>query len=361
MASELALTTPTETRTMKQSTLQPTSIVLATLLAATFLAPAQAAQGGGRPARPAAATAERLDAVVLRLEARTGPDHALYRELTALLRETPGLMRDVPALLGGTGLDTSDTLILALEDIGSVEAQEALASILSAATQRRMDRLRAAMALGAVESPGEASLASLWAVSRQRSDPRSVDVSNTALLALGSAGGRLRRSSSPGYAALRDALVQRLRAAPDPAERAMTLKAVGNLHDPALGDEVAFYLQSDSAPVRASAAQSLGLLGDESKRDLLVGLLPAEPRGAVRAAMADALRLFTADKRSLGAMLAVVRDERHHEARALLVSYLVEHLDEYEHSLDTLRGMAFEDPSNRVRLLASTALRFEPK
>ena len=86
---------------------------------------------------------------------------------------------------------------------------------------------------------------------------------------------------------------------------------------------MASYLHAESAPVRASAAQSLGLLGDESKRELLVELLPKEARGAVRAAMASALRELPAQESSLRAVLDIVQNERNHEARTMMVRYLV--------------------------------------
>jgi HEAT repeat protein len=344
--------------------MQRSRTLLGALVISTLLPVAASAQGGpaartGTAAPEAGSPREQLAATLVRLEEREGQDPLVYRELSTLLRGAPDLVRDIPGLLrsGRASLDSSATLIFALEDIGSPEAQEALVAIQFDGSQRHLDRLRAVVSLGAVKEPTDEALGSLSAMALVRVDWPSTDLSNTALLSLGVGGGLLREQASLSYPQQRDWLVDHLYACSSPAETAMTLKAVGNLHDPALGDQVVYFLYSASAPVRACAAQALGALGDVSKRELLTDLLPEERFGAVRSAMTDALRELPASPHSLRTVLGLVRREPHNEARALMVSYLVDHLHDFEQARSTLREMTASDPSNEVRLLASISLR----
>jgi hypothetical protein len=305
---------------------------------------------------------QRLDECLMRLEETAGGPVAAsltpYHELLDLLRSTPGLIESVPAVLqaGAGSLDGSDALIRGLEEIGTGAAQEALLAIPSDGSLRHTDRLRAIIALGGVESPTEAAFAGLWALAGQRSDPASLDLSNTALLALGSAGSRL-VDAPERRAAVRSGLVDRLRATEDVGERTMLLKAIGNLRDVTLGGLVVESLFDESAPVRAAAAWTLGALQDVANRDTLAMQLPAEPRGAVRAAMAEALLRLPPSDLALQAVNGLTRNERNHQARAMMVRYLVKHLHAFEEARPTLLERVATDPTPQVRLLASYVLR----
>jgi len=345
---------------MKNSTTRNLVALGIGVLLGTTLAAQAGDPGRKEVALQAAPTArEQLDKTVLRLEARTGLDLALHHEMVDLLRATPDLVAEIPGILlsGKASLDTSAALIRGLEEIGSPAAQEALIAIQSQGAQRHMDRLRAVMSLGAVEFPTEAAISGLWSAAGERLEPNSLDLSNTALLALGAAGSRLRGRKPEAYDALSARLVAELRGASDSPKRAMTLKAIGNLHDSRLGAVVSEHLFDTSAPVRASAAHSLGMLKDVAQRDLLAMLLPAEPRGAVRAAMTDALREMPADGLSLRTVNGMALNEPNPAARALMVKYLVAHLHEFEEARPTLLEMTATDPSNQVRILASYCLR----
>jgi len=303
--------------------------------------------------------ARELGPILARLETRTGLDPALHDETVDLLRTNPQLQAEIPGLLaaGKASLTASETLIGALGDVGTPPAQQALAAIQSDSSLRHMDRLRAVMTLGAVDSVTEDSVGSLWSLAAQRSSPDSVDLSPTALLALGAAGSRLGSAAPERHATLCRELVSRLRTTPDPNERAIVLKAVGNLQDPALGSVVVESLFDDSVPVRYAAAQTVGSLHDVSNRDLLAMLLPAEPRGVVRSAMVEGLRQLPANELSLRTVNALARTEPDHEARAQMVQYLIEHLAEFEEARATLSELTATAPTQKVRLLASYCLR----
>lgn len=332
------------------------ALVTALLSGMAFSQVGRPSAGSSAPETPP--VARPLERIVADLGASTQQSPKLYFELHALLLTSPELVAEIPVRLkrGEANLDASAVLIYALEDIDTSETQAALVSIHTDRAQRHMDRLRAAVSLGSVMVPTEASLASLWAAAERWSDPESVDVANTSLLSLGRAGRRLRDAWDPRYETVRDDLLRRLRTTPRTSERAMTLKALGNLRDLTLGGEISNYLVDESAPVRATSAQALGMLGDATHRELLVALLPEEIHGAVRCAMTEALRQIPADPRSLGAVHLMAREEPHTESRAQMVRYLVEHLREFDEPTETLRWMTSNDPSNQVRLLASSVL-----
>ena len=301
----------------------------------------------------------RLDELVERLNARTEYDIPLSEELELHLATYPGLIGEVPALLrsGAASLDTSRTMIFALECIGAPDAQEALVQIQGDAGQRQMDRVRAVISLGALASPSELSLSTLWATSTNRLDGESMALSNAALLGLGISGNQLRHDGSETYANVRDGLLERVHSAGDAPLRVITLKAIGNLHDPTLAEDASLYLFDEQPTVRATAAQALAMLRADSKRSLLADLLPEEPRGIVRAAFVEALRGLAPDAGSLSAVHALVRAERNTEARAQMVEYLVENLEQHPQARATLIEMTSKDPANRIRILASAALR----
>lgn len=331
---------------------------LRTLAVAALLAGTAFSQTTARAAGDAPDARTRFAAILARLEANPKPTPAEYGALHDLLAKAPELAEEIPGLLraGKVGPDASAHLIYALEDIGTPETQTALASIHADPAQRHVDRLRAAISLGSVTAPTSSSLASLRAAVERRSDPDSVDLANTSLLALGSAGHWLAASGSAEYVGVRDELLHRMRTTPHGTERVMVLKALGNLGDRALAGEISNHLVDGSAPVRASAAETLGRLGDEGQREVLVALLPNEPHGAVRAHMVEALRGMPADRAALGLVHVMIQSEEHTHSRAQMVRYLVEHLRDYRDSIETLRQMVSSDPSNEVRLLASSVL-----
>ena len=222
--------------------------------------------------------------------------------------------------------------------------------------QRHMDRLRAVIAAGAVETPEESAVSALWAAAGRRDDSLSLDLSNTAILSLGVAGSRLRASKPSAYPVLRDSLVAALHQTPATDERCLFLKAVGNVHDTALANEVVPYLFDESVPVRVSAAQSLGLMEDRSSLPLLVEVFEDETRGVVRAEIVSTFRVLEPDPAALRAVHRTILDERHPECRAQMAAYLAAHLDVFEEARPTLTFLFANDPTERVRKIASVAL-----
>jgi len=313
--------------------------------------------GAGRAQAPQDAATGLAD-VLARLDRLPAPSLALNAELEALLRDQPVLVAGVPALLrpGSLRSATADVLIHVLEVIGSDEAQRALGEILADPAQAHLDRLRAVIALGAVAAPGAEALEALWQASAARHDPRSVDLANTALLALGVAGSTLRRQAPTQYPPLREALLGRMFGTGDLLERTLLLKAVGNLQDESLGAEVLPFLADGSAPVRAGAAQSQGLMRSRDAAPLLAARLGVEPSGPVRLALAASLNRLQPGVAELGAVHEQLRVEPDPAARAAMVRCLGEHLEQLPEARPTLEDLMLHDRARQVRLLAAAAL-----
>jgi HEAT repeats len=324
------------------------SLTVVVLLLLTVASRAQVA-----PAAPAG-----LADVLTRLEQRSSPSLALNAELEQLLRDEPALVASVPGLLrqGSLKSATTDVLIHVLEVIGSADAQRALGEILADPAQDHLDRLRAVVALGAVAAPTGDSLDTLWQATGARTDPKAIDVANTALLALGVAGSTLRQQSPAQYPALREELLSRMHGTGDQLERTLVLKAVGNLQDDSVGSQVMPFLADASAPVRASAAQSLGLMRCEASAPVLAGQLGTEPSGAVRIAIVTSLTRLQGTADAIVAVHDQLLIDPNPAARAVMVTYLGEHLDQLPAARPTLELLMLSDPARQVRLLAAKAL-----
>ena len=279
----------------------------------------------------------------------------IYHDMFETLEAAPTLVPSVPSILRSNP-HASNSLIHVLEDLGTRSAQRALSTIASDVTFEHDDRLRAVIGLGSVEAPTPASLSTLWLVATERSTPEGVELSNTSLLSMGAAGSRL-KVGTPVYTTLTQGLVDAVNRTPSSHLRATLLKAIGNLHNPAFGSAVVPHLQDERAPVRAAAAQAIGMLQDSDQRDFLVNMLPNEPRGAVRASIVNAIRKLPASDFTLRSIDDYVHVEPHPYARAAMVRYLVEHFHDFDGARGTLLELVETDPSQQVRVLASYAMR----
>ena len=151
--------------------------------------------------------------------------------------------------------------------------------------------MHAAAALGMTRAPTADTLASL-----ATSATGSGEVAATATLAVGNAARHLRDTDPARADAALDGLLARLRAATDDAERALCLRALGNLGDPRMLDAVALAFTSESAMVRTAAAESLRYVPGIRADDLTLAAL-ADPFDQVRSAA-----VFAAGFRDLNAL-----------------------------------------------------------
>ena len=286
------------------------------------------------------------------------PTAGVLRRLEDILMESEAAAA-VPGLLrrGEVADRTASILIHKLGVVGTHQAQRSLGEIYEDPGQVHMNRVRAVVSTGSLTRPEGETLGRLWNAVGRRSDPVDADLSNTAALGLGVLGDRLRSSDTRRATEIRSGLRDSLHAAGDPLERSIMLKAIGNLADDTLEPDVAAYLSDEFAPVRASAAQSLAMIGATGARQPLLSQLRIEPRGVVRGEIVRAMGRLGATGHALQTVNAMVLGEGHPESRFMMAAYLLENLEQYPEARPTLLHLFENDDSKRIRILTARALR----
>jgi len=308
----------------------------------------------GLASRPAGPEARPLEIVLTDLDARRGRSAALIYELRRSLRLDPGAAgRLVARLRAGVADGTAAALLNALGMAGTPESQAALREVLGDPAFGRLDRLRAALALGGGAEVDDPSLAALRAVA---DGPGAEGLRDTALLSLGMAADRLRREEPDRYGAVRDDLLARARVG-DGDRAATALLALGNARDPALAGAVAEHLDDPSPAARDAAARALGKLGGAGDPELLARRLAVEDDPAVRATLAGSLSALPAPSAAALALShAALARERDPAARYDLARLLGEHLEAYPPGRAALAALSTQDPSRRIRQYAAHAV-----
>lgn len=307
---------------------------------------------GSDPALLATVPADELERLLEGLESSGGASIACVHGIRDLLRAHPETAELVYAALAGGSVGDlpAAALVNSLQLAGTPEAQAALGSILEEARFGRMNRLRAAIALGGVEQPTAEALDSLWRTSALRQPGEATELADTALLALGALAPLARGTGAEPAGLVEARLVQRLAAAGNPDETGILLGALGNARNPALVPTVAPYLDDISAYVRCSAADALGNLPDPATEFLLSTRLRQETDPRVRTALASSLNRVPAPSlASLEAVHALVRQEEDDSTRLEMAKFVGEHLDTLPAARQTLRELLREDRSARVR------------
>jgi HEAT repeat protein len=207
---------------------------------------------------------ERPDRGTLTEEEKRGAGRA-YVALTALLRRHPDGLKTVEAEVRA-GSPLSETLIEALRDAGSAEAQAVLRELVTLPSLDEARRMLAARALSHVEVPTPETVAALTQL--QTDDTLGLQ----ATYGLGSNIYRLQKTDPARASSLLAALERRLFAAATDHERATLLTALGNAgHPDALGS-IRWFVEDGSVEVRAAAAQALRRIPGETADGLLVTL-----------------------------------------------------------------------------------------
>jgi hypothetical protein len=311
------------------------------------------------PARPPSGAERRLlDSLVARLDA--GEDSAdVRRALEELLLQVPALADLVPEMIDESRLKdhTAATLLHVLELAGTPESQEALTCVLNDGRRSRVSRLRAIVALGGVVHPTKETMAQLWTCFADRSHELGVDLSNTAVLALGCMSRSLRDVDPERYEQSKSRLLEALRGGFDSRQVSMVLKALGNSGDPSLVDSISPYLDASVSSVRSAAAQSLGGMDRPDTRTLLTRHLARETNGWARAAIAESLvRLAAPPPATLELANEMVRSEKDTVARLALVKLLAANLRTYPAARATLSRLLETEEDETIRRHLRTGL-----
>jgi HEAT repeat protein len=135
------------------------------------------------------------------------------------------------------------------------------------------------------------------------------------------------------------------------------LSSVGNTYDSSLAGEVEPYLRAESLHVRDAAADALGSLSSPEAPAVLTERLPREPEGKVRSSIVESLRRLEArDPETAALVNELAPGEPDAQARFFMVRYLVESLDVFPGSRQTLERMIAKDGSERIRVYLARAL-----
>lgn len=281
-----------------------------------------------------------------------GEHFADVHGLAAVLEEFPELAAELPPRLADPALASrvAEGLIHALELAGNAPCQAALSEVCAGSAYPQANRLRAIIGLSGVEDPTPASVAALWQLSAASGTDDMQDLGNTALLALGSLGQRLRGTDLERSADLSSGLQARLAAAVAPESRAVVLTAMANARDPALLPAAAGELEASEPTVRAAAVQALATMDQPAALDALFGRLEHEENSRVRAALVDGMgKLSHKSDSAFAACANMVRSEKDKQVRAALARYLMDNVERYPAGRATLEELV-RDRSNTAEI-----------
>ena len=317
-----------------------------------------------QPTQPQRASAEdraKVLVLVSALNDADGSNITLVKQLRDYLIRFPDLAYHLAGSFDSGGLTTgADAALLHVFELaGTGEAQDVLCKEITNLNRGHRHRLGAIVALGGTTNPTQAALGNLWTTYTNRQTHQAQDLSNTAVLALGSLGDVLRSGAgSPQYAALRAQLVDSLRTAGSADNTQVVLKAMANTGDRSLAGTAAVYLSAQAPVVRAAAAQAVGTLRGGGALDLLSTQLAGESDGRVRRYLvAEGLaRLDATSKPTLRMVDRMVVKEHHAGARLAMARYLGDRLEQYPQARETLSRLMKTETSDRNRKYLASVL-----
>jgi HEAT repeat protein len=324
-------------------------------LVATTLSPnerdyAEAAESGDRGLVAGAS----VDSLLKELDpAKSDPAHTgqVKARLAALFRLDASAIATARARLNHSN---AQAILGALAEVGSAEAQQALASVLTDPRCDTEERKTAVDAMLGLEHPtrqtGEALKESLAS-----NDP---ELRNSASLMLGTVAGRLAADDPAAAHSLVQRLSQDYGATNDLNEQLRVVGSLGNTRSADALPVITQSLGSQDPALRAGAAAALRLVPGNAADSLLSNMITHESDPSVRSAA-----LMAAGYRSyepLAGALEAVAHGTDSNARNALVSTLSNMATHDNQSLQLLGWMAEHDPDAKVRAQAEGALQHLP-
>jgi hypothetical protein len=269
--------------------------------------------------------------------------------LVALVREDAQALAAVRANLQQAGPLTT-TLLAALRDAGSPEAQRMLVEMASAGSPlAAAQRLEASRALSLVAAPDADTVQALRAL---RADS---NLAAQASYGLGSALHRLEGQDPALAAEVRTDLVNQLAMAQSPADKALALGALGNAGDPATLDAIGANEDSADPSVRAAVAQAVRRIPG-SGADQTLATLCQDGTPAVRFSAVQAIGERASSPALITAVSALAVDESDLRVRAGAVNDLARWAPGAPAADEALTTVASRDPNADLRTVAANAL-----
>src|SRR5262249_6926773 len=267
-----------------------------------------------------------------------------YVALTALLRLHPDGLKTIEAEVRA-GSPLSGTLIEALRDVGSAEAQAVLRELVTLPNLDNARRMLAARSLSHVELPTPETVAVLTQL--QADDKLGVQ----ATYGLGSNIYRLQKTDPSRASLLLASLQRQLSAAVTDQERTMLLTALGNAGHPDSLESIRRFVEDGSVGVRAAAAQALRRIPGETADSLLVKL-SEDPEENVRFSAIDAISERSPSPVLEHRVAAMALNEPTFRTRVQAVRTAVDWLKTIPGLTSTLEMVSNRDESEDIRRIA---------
>jgi hypothetical protein len=236
----------------------------------------------------------------------------LYSTLSALLRRQAGAVDDAKRRIRA-GDAMKNTLIDALGDAATPDAQSALTELAKDKTVGEADRQRALTALTFVEAPSEATVTTLTEL---------IDHPVHGIQArygLGAAANHLATSDPERAKAVMKELTKRLQESQSPEQIVTYLRALGNAGDPASLPIIVPYLRHANMGVRAAAARALRKIQGPEVEKLLADVMRSDPGSMVRSSALDSCRDRSNSPTLEPAVDHVVRRDADRDTRRLAI------------------------------------------
>lgn len=271
-----------------------------------------------------------------------------YIALTALLRSSPKLLDEVRNHILSEG-HLAATLISALRDSGTPQAQSLLAHLVRRTDLELEVRMDAARALSHVGRPTDETVATLRAL--RTDDPLGVQ----ARYGLGSNAYRLRDDNPKLAAALARDLHDELASASGVREKRELLIAMGNAGHTSSIPVVQSSMRDSSPEIRAASAQALRRIPGETVDELL-SELARDPDPRVRTSAMDAIGERTPSHRLVQRVIESMLGDPVFEPRARAVRAAIHWVGGVPMLVEPLRRVAASEANEHLRRAAEAAL-----
>lgn len=263
-------------------------------------------------------------------------------------------------LLKNSNIDQSKRIdvIQALSFSNTLKAQELLNKITNDNTYKSILRLYAVIGIGQMKYPTSDSVMNLMNISRQKKDTGEFteDISNSAILALGSISYSLKGINENIVNDINGELISRLKSASTPAELSTIVLAMGNTKNEDFTPEIIPQLSSEDSNLRAMAAYSLRDMSDDKSLSSLLGTLGKEESTNVKDFILTSLSNRKASDESINCIKNAVAKENDKGTRYNMYKYLIANKDQYSSIEGFLRENLENGLSNKERVLIYKSL-----
>jgi hypothetical protein len=242
--------------------------------------------------------------------------------------------------------------INALSLSNTLKAQEVITDIINDMSYEPILRFYSVVAIGQMKYPTLDSVQTLINVANQKDNEKfSMDISNSAILALGTISNSLKGIKDDVVDIIKDDLKNKLKSTRDPAELSIILQALGNSKNEEFAPEIIPYLAADDSNLRAMAAYSLRDMDDEESLSSLVKSLDKEESPNVKDFILTSLSNRKASEESIKYVKNAISKENNKDVRYNMFKYLIANKEQYRGIDSYLKDSLENDITNKERVL----------